>query len=92
VAVDAGPIRRQGAKGRLSREGQEKVEVHLCLVTIPTFRAVMIRKRGQGGESRGRKNDLTGEAEQALMPTQIPHSGYSWVIPGQREREKRLTI
>jgi hypothetical protein len=38
----------------------------------------------QGGKSRGGRNDLNGEAEQALMPTQILHSGYPWVIPDKK--------
>lgn len=36
------------------------------------------------------ENGPNGEVEQALMPNQIPHSGYPWVIPGQRESTKEV--
>jgi hypothetical protein len=47
---------------------------------------------GPGGKSRGWRNDLNGEAEEALMPNQIPHSGYPWVIPKQSESKKMLAV
>jgi hypothetical protein len=50
------------------------------------------RSIGQGwrhvGKSRGWRNGPNGEAEQALLPTQIPHSGYPWVIPACHKRKR----
>ena len=43
-----GPGRTAGHQGWAALEDQGKVEVHLRLVPIHSFRAVMIRKRGQG--------------------------------------------